>query len=102
MFNRALNSLNLCSNDLGEGSDTIAQAVLQHPALEVFCKIPMKQMREDSLTELNLCGNGIGAHGAAVLASLLKFSRALASLDLRHNLIEDDGARAIADSLPQS
>ena len=102
MFNRALNSLNLCSNDLGEGSDTIAQAVLQHPALEVFCEIPMKQMSEDSLTELNLEYKGIGAHGAIVLSDLLKFSRALTSLDLDGNSFGADGARAIADSLPQS
>ena len=102
MFNGALNSLNLCSNDLGEGSDTIAQAVLQHPALEVFCDIPMKQMREDSLTELNLAYRGIGAHGAIVLCDLLKFSRALTSLILDWNEVGDIGARAIAAALPQS
>ena len=102
MFNRALNSLNLCENDLGEGSDTIAQAVLQHPALEVFCEIPMKQMREDSLTELNLEYKGIGAHGAIVLSDLLKFSRSLTSLNLQHNEIGAGGAQAIAAVLPQS
>ena len=70
--------------------------------MEVFCKIPMKKMREDSLTELDLSEQGIGAHGAMVIAPLLEFSRALTSLNLRANGIGDGGAKAIADSLPQS
>ena len=101
-FNRALNSLDLCWNNLGEGSVTIARAVLQHPTMEIFCEIPMKKMREDSLAELDLSGRGIGAHGATVVAHLLEFSRALTSLDLRFNSIWAGGAKAIADSLPQS
>ena len=55
--------------------------------MEVFCKIPMKKMREDSLTELDLSEKGIGAHGAMVIAPLLEFSRALTSLDLSENSI---------------
>ena len=100
--NRALNSLDLCWNNLGEGSETIAQAVLQHPAMEIFCKIPMKKMREDSLTELDLSGQGIGAHGVMVMAPLLEFSRALTSLDISNNEIGAGGAKAIAAALPQS
>ena len=101
-FNRALNSLDLCNNNLGEASETIAQAVLQHPTMEIFCKIPMKKMREDSLAELDLSEKGIGAHGAMVVAHLLEFSRALTSLNLRFNGIGAGGAKAIAGSLQQS
>ena len=95
MFNRALNSLNLCRNDLGDGSNTIAQAVLQHSALEVFCEIPVKQVREDSLTQLDLAFKDIGAHGAIVLSDLLKFSRALKSVDLRNNSIPDEAIQQL-------
>ena len=70
--------------------------------MEVFCNIPIKKMREDSLTELDLKHKGIGAHGAMVIAPLLEFSRALTSLNLWNNQIGAGGAKAIADSLPQS
>ena len=100
--NRSLNSLDLCGNDLGEASSTVAQAVLQHPTMEVFCNIPMKKMREDSLTELNLSNKGIGAHGAMVIAPLLEFSRALKSANLGGNEIGDGGAIAISAALELS
>ena len=98
-FSRALNSLDLCYNNLGGASKTIAQAVLQHPTMEVFCNIPMKKMREDSLTKLDLSRKGIGAHGAMVIAPLLEFSRALKSANLDYNDIGDEGAVAISAAL---
>ena len=70
--------------------------------MEVFCNIPMKKMRGDSLVELDLSRNWIGAHGAMVIAPLLEFSRSLTSLNLFLNQIGAGGAKAIADSLPQS
>ena len=99
MVNRALNSLDLCKNNLGEASETIAQAVLQHPTMEVFCKIPMKKMREDSLTELDLSRKRIRMHGAMVIAPLLQFSRALKSANLGGNGIGDEGTAALSDAL---
>ena len=98
-INRALNALDLSHNNLGEASETIAQAVLQHPTMEVFCNIPMKKMREDSLAELDLRGKGIGAHGAMVIAPLLEFSRALKSANLAKNDIGDAGAAALSEAL---
>ena len=98
-FNRALNSLDLCYNDLGEGSETIAQAVLQHPAMEVFCNIPMKEMRGDSLEELDLSDEGIGAHGAMVIAPLLEFSRSLTSVNLKYNFFPDEGKQQLRDAV---
>ena len=67
-----------------------------------FCKVPVKQMRDDALTELDLSKKEIGACGAMVVAHLLEFSRALTSLDLYDNVIGADGAKAIAAALPQS
>merc|ERR1711871_1231350 len=90
-FSRALASLDLCNNNLGEASETVAQAVLQHPTMEVFCKIPIKKMREDSLRELDLSDKCIGAHEAMVIAPLLEFSRALTALDVSGNNIGGSG-----------
>ena len=95
-FNSPLKNLNLCYNDLGSESKTIAQVVLQHAAMEVFCEIPMKDLRADSLTELDLKGKGIQAHGAIVLADLIKVSSALVSLNLEANSIGNEGAASLA------
>ena len=70
--------------------------------MEGFCNIPMKKMRDDSLTELDLRSKRIGAHGAMVIAPLLEFSRALKSLELWNNSIGDEGARHIAAALPHA
>ena len=99
VVNSSLNSLDLCNNDLGEASETIAQAVLQHPTMEVFCKIPMKKMREDLLTELDLHVKGIGPPGAMVIAPLLQFSRSLKSAKLGINDIGYRGTTALSDAL---
>eukprot|EP00937_MAST-01D_sp_MAST-1D-sp2_P007145 g7145.t1 len=67
-------------------SKTVAQAVLQHTVIEVFCEIPIKDLRVDSLTELDLSGKHIQAHGAIVLAGLIKVSSALKRLTINVEL----------------
>ena len=59
----------------------------------------MKDLRADSLTELDLNSKGIRAHGAIVLADLIKVSSALTTLDLSWNNIGDEGVKALADVL---
>ena len=99
-FSSPLKSLNLCNNDLGSESKTIAQAVLQHTSMEVFCEIPMKELRAESLTELDMQGKSIGVHGAIVLADLLKVSSPLKQLNISYNSIGKEGAAALAAVLP--
>eukprot|EP00937_MAST-01D_sp_MAST-1D-sp2_P006035 g6035.t1 len=82
-----LKNLNLCWNDLGSESKTMAQAVLQHTTMEVFCEIPIKDLHAGSLTELDLSEKGINDHGAIVLADLIKVSSRLNTLDLSNNNI---------------
>ena len=101
-FNRALTALDVRLNDLGDGSAALAGAVSEHQQIKMFCEIPVKQLRDDALTELGLYHKRIGTCGAMVLAHLLKFSRALTSLDLSSNRIGAGGAEAIAAALPQS
>ena len=41
------------------GAQQLAQAVLSSASLEVFSKVPMKRLRADALTELDLNGDCI-------------------------------------------
>ena len=61
----------------------------------------MKELRAESLTELDMNGKYIGVHGAIVLAELLKVSSPLTDLNLRYNEIGVEGAKALAAVLPK-
>ena len=89
-------------NDLGDGSAALAEAVSKSQQIVTFGAVPVKQMRDDALVELDVNDRSIGACGAMVVAHLLEFSRALTSLNLCSNAIGAGGAKAIADALPQS
>ena len=54
--------------------------VLEKPNLEVFCGIPLKELRADSLSELDLKRKGVGVPGALVLAHFLRVSASLTSV----------------------
>ena len=45
-----------------------------------FCGIPLTSLRENSITELDLTGKGVGVPGATVLSKLLPSAAALTSL----------------------
>ena len=59
--------------------------------------------KNDTLLRLNLWGNSLGAHGAAVLALGIGGggARSLTELDLRANGLGADGAVSIADLLKE-
>ena len=64
----------------GDGASSLRcwAAVLGNTMIEVFNEIPIKEMRADSFTELDLNHKGIGVEGAMVVAGLLP---AMASAD---------------------
>ena len=55
-------------------------AVLEHASMTDFCGIPLVSLRENTITELNLEGMGMGESGAIVLSKLLPSATALTSL----------------------
>ena len=72
--NGSLTSLDCCSNSItGDAAQQLAEAVLRHPTLKTFCRIPLNELRADKLTTLDLGKNAnIGVPGALVLAELLR------------------------------
>ena len=95
-FNRALTSVNLLRNDIGDGAAAVVAAAKQHGNIKTLCGI------EQGEAEVSFLNEGLEAPDAVLLSFDLEFNRSLTSLNLMHNEIEDDGAKAIADSLPQS
>ena len=68
------------NNIVGDGAESLANAVLAHTSLINFCDIPLVSLRENSLTELDLANKGIGVPGAIVLSKLLPRLTALTTL----------------------
>jgi hypothetical protein len=68
------------NNITGDAANHLATVVLEHAAMTEFCGIPLTSLRENSITELNLWGKGVGVPGAIVLSKLLPSAAALTSL----------------------
>ena len=68
----SVTSLSTAYNTIsGNGARQLASAVLAKPTLENFSGIPLKELRTDSLTTLDLSRKGLGMPEAMVLAGLL-------------------------------
>ena len=68
----SLTSLDVRSNNIADdGASQLSSAVLGNTKIEVFNRVPIKEMRADSFTELNLEGQNIGVEGGMVVAGLL-------------------------------
>jgi len=87
------------SNIVGEAAQQLAAAALGSLSLKVLSGVPIKELREDKLTELNLSSNSLGSTEGIVLAELIKFSAVLTNLILVNNSIGAEGAIAIAEAL---
>ena len=64
----------------GDTAENLATAVLEHASMAYFCGIPLSPLRENSITNLDLTGFGIGEPAAIVLSKLLPSVAALTSL----------------------
>ena len=64
----------------GDEAEQLAQVVLTHTSLNDFGGIPLSSLRENSISELDLNGKGVGVPGALILSKLLPATTALKSL----------------------
>ena len=95
-----LTNLNVARNDIsGAAAQQLATAALGSKSLEVLSEVPIKELRADTLTELDLSGKGLGATEGIVLAELIKVTTAMTKLNLAMNQFGDKGGVAIANAL---
>ena len=84
--NSALTRVDIRHNNIaGDGAAQLAAAVLGNLKIEMFNEIPIKEMRANSLTELDLTGKGVGVEGGMVVAGLIPVSGGLTSINLSGN-----------------
>jgi len=86
--NTVLKSLSIAHNNIsGEVAQQLAAVVLASKSLEVLSEVPIKELRADKLTTLELRGKGLGPTEGIVIAELLQGSTALTTLNLQGNSI---------------
>ena len=64
----------------GDSALQLSAAVLGNTKIEVFNRIPIKEMRANSFTELDLRGKNIGVVGGMVVAGLSPVMTSLTSV----------------------
>jgi len=102
-FASSLTSCDVRDNGIsGDAASQLAAAVLNHPRIEAFNELPIKEMRADSLTELDMSRKKIGAEGGLVLAGLLSRMRSLTSLLLGSNQLDEASVIAICNAVKES
>ena len=87
------------NNIAGDGASQLSAAVLGNTKIEVFNEVPIKEMRADSFTELNLEKKRIGVEGGMVVAGLLPVMASLTSINLGKNDLGVEGTKAICEAL---
>ena len=90
-------------NDIkGDAAAQLSAAVLSNFNTEMFNKIPIKEMRSDSITHIDLMDEGIGVVGGLVLAGLIPAMTRLTSIDLSCNDLGPEGVKALAPAIRAS
>jgi Ran GTPase-activating protein (RanGAP) involved in mRNA processing and transport len=98
--NGALTRIDVRSNHIvGDGAKHLSAAVLGNLKIEMFNEIPIKEMRADSFTELDLRGKGVGVEGGMVVAGLIAVMGGLTALDLSFNDLKDEGVSAVCKAI---
>ena len=95
----AKDALYSCISGEGEPPLRLTIAAVACAGSGVICGIPVQQMREDSVTELDLFTRGLHVPAAMLVAYLMPATQVLTRLELYNNRIGDDGAKAIAEAL---
>ena len=77
-----LTSLHVGCNGISEGK---MQDFITMDSLHVLCAVPVKDLRDNAVTELDLAGRSLGVEGALVLSNCLMYNSSLTSLDISCN-----------------
>jgi hypothetical protein len=67
--NGSLSSLHLGQSNIPEEQ---MKAIIAMDKFDVLCAVPVRELKADSITELDLAGKSLGVEGALVLATYLK------------------------------
>jgi hypothetical protein len=100
--NQSVQVLQVFSNGFDADVGKLFLPIVDKPHFEVFSGIPIKQIRENSITELDLKGSKgkeLEAYGGIILAHVLTGNTSLKVLDVSRNALGAAGAKAFSAML---
>ncbi|KOO34935.1 protein nlrc3-like protein, partial [Chrysochromulina tobinii] len=101
--NGSLTSIDVRGNNItGNSAAQLSAAVLGNLKIEMFNEIPIKEMRANSITELDLKDKKIDNEGGMVVAALIPAMSVLARVDVRGNNLGVEGWTIIFNALRES
>ena len=65
------------------------KSIIAMNKFDVLCAVPVKEMKANSITELDLSGKSLGVEGALVLATYMEDNGALSKLDIQNNSADE-------------
>jgi Ran GTPase-activating protein (RanGAP) involved in mRNA processing and transport len=89
-------ALNSCISGEGEPPLRLTIAAVACAGSGVICGIPVQQLREDSVTELNLSNRGLHVPAAMLVTSLIPATSVLRRCNLLHNRFDVESAKKLA------
>ena len=96
VVNRALTSINLLGNNIGtDQANTLIEILEGSDKHTTMCGFTGTE------TELNVSKKGLSASCAMLVANEIKVNRALTSVNLSDNYLQAEGAKVVAEVLPQ-
>ena len=91
--------VDVCFSHIVGGASQLSAAVLGNANIEAFNKIPIKEMRADSFTELDLSDKNIGIEGGMVVAGLVPVMASVTKILVDRNNLHDEGTIILCDAL---
>ena len=92
----AKDALNSCISGEGEPPLRLTIAAVACAGSGVICGIPVQQLREDSVSELNLSNRGLHGPAAMLVAYLIPATSVLKNCDLLKNRFDVESAKKLA------
>ena len=92
----AKDALNSCISGEGEPPLRLTIAAVACAGSGVICGIPVQQLREDSVTELNLSNRGLHVPAAMLVAYLIPATSVLKNCNLLKNRFDVESAKKLA------
>ena len=97
------NSANGALSNLHVGQNQIPveqmKCIIAMDKFDVLCAVPVKEMKANSITELDLSAKSLGPEGALVLSTYLEDNGAMSILDVSKNNFDPEGAKALAPTM---
>ena len=96
------NSANGAFSNLHVGHNSIPEeqmkSIIAMNKFDVLCAVPVKEMKANSITELDLSGKSLGAEGALVLATYME-DNPMSILNVSKNDLGPEGAKTLAPAM---